>query len=119
MSKRVVMRLTDWSQDVGNVRKFLDQVEALGAGPRSKIHYAVDAGNHPCFYVVLPEKAAEALERKQKPKPPTKAQLAVEAARKAREEAVKSGAPVPGHVKPVVKNGKLVISVTLKKKRKP
>lgn len=119
MSKRVVMVLTNWSQNLSNVRKFLDQAESLGAGQNAKIHYAVDSKGQPCFYVELPRTAAEELERQRTPKPPSKAQQAVLDQLKAREKKVKAGIPVSGHVKPVIRNGKLVIQVTTKKKKAP
>jgi hypothetical protein len=109
------MRLTKWSQDLGNVEKFLAHAKELGAGPRAKLMYAVDADGHPCFYVELPEKAAEALDRKQRPRTPSKAKQAVEKQLTARKEAVKVGNPVSGYVPPVARNGKVILRV--KKKR--
>jgi hypothetical protein len=116
VSKRVVMRLTNWSQDIGNVEAFLERAKSLGCGPRAKINYAVDQHGHPCFYIVLPEEASKALERQRKPKAPSKAQQVVQAQLKAREKAVKSGEPVPGYVKPAVRDGKIIVRVKKRKK---
>lgn len=117
MSKRVVLRLTKWSQDIENVEKFLSHARELGADQKSKLEYAVDANGQPCFYIVLPEKAAEALDRKLRPKAPSKAQAAVKSQLEAHRDAVKSGKKVPGHVSPVVRDGKVVKFVIKKKKR--
>lgn len=114
MSRRVVMRLSKWSQDIETVEKFLAQAKELGAGPKARLNYAVDANGVPCFYVELPEKAAEALEKRQRPRQPTKAQQAVREQLEARQKAVKAGKPVSGHVPPVAKNGKVI---RLKKKK--
>lgn len=116
MSKRVVMRLTNWSQDIGNVEKFLAQAKELGAGPRAKLNYAVDANGCPCFYIVLPEKAAEALAKRQQPKAPSKAQAAVQKQLEDRRTAIKSGKEVPGYVKPVARDGKIIVRIKKRKK---
>lgn len=102
------MRLSKWTQNVETMEQFLHQVRELGAGPRAVVNYAVDAQGIPCLYVELPEKAAEALERRQRPKPPTKAQKAVRDQLESRQKAVRSGQPVPGHVAPVARDGKVL-----------
>lgn len=106
MSRRAVMRLNQWTQDIKTVRELLDQAEANGAGPRSKLVYAVDSDGHPCFYIDLPDRATEALEKRKRPKPKTKAQQAVTEQLEARKRAVEAGEKVPGHVAPVAKNGR-------------
>jgi hypothetical protein len=119
VSKRVVLRLTKWSQDVANVRKFLDEAESLGAEPNAKLHYAVDANGQPCFYIVLPEKAAEAIDRKRTPKAPSKAQAAVQKQIQQHRAKVKSGEKV-AHVTPIVRNGEIrKVTVRVKKKKAP
>lgn len=115
MSRRVVMRLSKWSQDIETVEKFFAQAKELGAGPRARMNYAVAADGTPCFYIELPEKAAEALEKRQRPKQPTKAQQAVKEQLEARQNAVRAGKPVPGHVAPVAQNGKVI---RLRKKKR-
>lgn len=102
------MRLSQWAQNIDTVEQFIAQAKELGAGPRAKMHYAMDANGQPCFYVELPEKAAEALEKRQQPKQPTKAQQAVRDQLEARKRAVRSGEPVPGHMAPVAKDGKVI-----------
>jgi hypothetical protein len=111
VSCRVVMRLTKWSQNIHTVREFLEQAEKLGAGPRAKMVYAVDSDGHPCLYVDLPAGAAEALEKSQRPKEPTKAQKAVTEQLETRRKAVKAGEKVPGHVPPAVKARKVKLKV--------
>lgn len=109
MSRRVVMRLTQYSQDIGNAERFLAQARAAGAGPKTKFTYAVTEDGQPCLYIELPEQAAEVFERKRRPKPPTKAQAAVQGQLQARRDAQKSGEKVPGHVPPVVRNGRVIV----------
>lgn len=115
MSQRVVMHLTQWSQNIQTVQEFLNYALEAGAGPRSKVVYAVDADGRPCFYVDLPAGAAEAMKRRTRTKEPTKAQKAVREQLEARQAAVEAGERVSGHVPPVAKGGK-VLRV---KRRKP
>lgn len=102
------MRLTDFSENIGTVQAFLDQARNHGAGPRAKITYAVDSNGIPCFYIELPESAVAALARKERPPVRTKAQQAVRDQVEARLAAVKAESPVPGHVPPVARRGKVL-----------
>lgn len=114
MSRRVVMRLNEWTQDIKTVRELLDQAEEHGAGPRSKLIYAIDSDGHPCFYIDLPDRAVEAEQRRKRSKAPTKAQEAVREQLEARREALAAGEEVPGYVPPVAKNGRVKVKVRKK-----
>lgn len=114
MSQRVVMHLTKWTQNVQTFQEFLTAAVELGAGPRAKVVFAHDSDGHPCFYVDLPDGASDALEKRRKPKEPTKAQKAVKSQLEDRKRAVQDGKEVPGHVRPVVRGGK-VLKVKVKK----
>lgn len=108
MAQRVVVRLTEWTLSVASLKVFLQKCEDLGVGPRGKVHYAVDDNQVPCFYVELPERAADALLRAAAGPRATKAQQAVSGQLTARKEAVSSGQKVPGHVPAVARGGKVL-----------
>lgn len=117
MTQRIVMRFgKDYETLFGALEFLVDQGRALGVGTRSKVQFAVDAEGIPCLTVELPERAAEALERSAVGPKATKAQEAVRGQLQARREAVRSGDPVPGHVPPVAKRGRML--KTRKKKTK-
>jgi hypothetical protein len=101
MSRRVVLRLTKWSADISGFEAFIETAKDAGAGPHAKIQYATDAEGHPCAYIELPEKAVEALERRERPKTLTKTQQAVKDQLEDRKRAVAAGDAVTGHVPPV------------------
>lgn len=110
MGARVVLRLTQYTMNRKSLQTFLDQCEENGLGPHGKIVYAVDSEGKPCLVAELPERASDALEKRQTPKGPTKAQEAVREQLQGRREAVESGAPVPGHVPAVAKGGRVLKS---------
>jgi hypothetical protein len=108
VTQQVVARLTDFSMNLGTLKAFVETAEKLGAGVRAKVRYAVDAKGTPCLVLELPERAAEALEKASAPPKPTRVQEAVTGQLEARKRAVRSGVPVPGHVPPVARRGKLL-----------
>lgn len=108
MGQRVVLRLIKYTMNPASLRKFLDTLDELGVGPRGDIELCRDANGEWRLVAEIPERAAEALKRASRPETPTKARQAVTGQLKARQEAVKAGAPVPGHVPPVAKNGRLL-----------
>ena len=108
MGQRVVLRLTKYTMNPKSLREFLDTAESLGLGPRGTIYYARSANGDGCLVAELPERAAEALKRTRRPETPTKAQQAVRGQLQARQDAVKTGAPVPGHVPPVARRGRVL-----------
>lgn len=117
MTQRIVMRFNrDYETLFGALTFLVDQGKELGVGTRGKVQFAVDAEGVPCLTVELPERAAEALERSAAGPRATKAQEAVRGQLQARREAVRSGEPVPGHVPPVAKRGRML--KTGKKKTK-
>lgn len=110
MPYRAVLRLTQYTQTVGYIEQFLAQVRELGVSGSTRITYMLtEDTQEPVLVVELPEKAATAFETSVKPKPPTKAQQAVTDQLAARKQAVKAKQPVPGHVDPVAKNGKVIV----------
>lgn len=117
MTQRIVMRFSrDYETLWGALEFMVDQGRAVGLGTRSKVQFAVDANGVPCLFVELPERAAEALARSAAGPKTTKAQEAVSGQLRARKEAVQTGEPVPGHVPPVVKHGRVLKTG---KKKKP
>lgn len=108
MGQRVVLRLNKHTMNPASLRKFLDTLEELGVGPRGEIYYARGANGDGLLVAELPERAAEALDRASRPQAPTKAREAVRGQLQARQEAVKAGGPVPGHVPPVAKGGRVL-----------
>lgn len=119
MTQRIVMRFNhDYETLFGALCFLVDQGRELGVGTRSKVQYAVDAEGVPCLYVELPERAAEALERAAAGPRATKAQQAVRGQLQARAEAVRSGEPVPGHVPPVAKRGRVLKTTKTTRKKK-
>lgn len=109
MTQRVVMRFGhDYTSLFNALETLVEQSKSLGVGPRSKVQLAVDAQGTPCLYVELPERAAEALDRSAAGRKPTKAREAVTEQLAARKKAVRSGEPVPGHVPPVAKKGRVL-----------
>lgn len=115
MGQRAVLRMNRYTMNPVSLRKFLDTIEELGLGPRGKIELRRDDKGEWCLVAELPERAAEALERASRPETPTKAQQAVRGQLRERREAVKAGGPVPGHVPPVAKGGR-VLKTRRKKK---
>jgi hypothetical protein len=115
MGARVVIRLNKYSMTVGSFEEFLKNCKENGLGPRGKIEYRVDPEGNVCLVAELPERAVESLTRSRTPKEPTKARKAVRGQLQARQEAVRSGRPVPGHVPAVVKGGKVLKT----RKKKP
>lgn len=101
MSRRVVMRLTEFSGTVKDAADFFDYVKELGCGPRSRFQYQVDKDGHACLVVELPEGAAKVLERKQAPPVRTRTQQAVHDRLATRKAAVAAGEPVLGHEEPI------------------
>lgn len=106
---RAVLRLTEYTETIERMEAFLAQARELGAGPRTKVTYMVDAKGNPVLVIELPERAADAFEKASRPKVRTKAQQAVADQREARLRAIKANEPVPGHVKPVARNGKIIV----------
>lgn len=109
MSYRAVLRLTEHTETIERMEAFLAQARELGAGPRTKVAYMADPSGRPVLVIELPEKAAEAFEKAATPKRATKAQQAVRGQLEARDKAVRAKQPVPGHVKPVAKQGKVIV----------
>lgn len=109
MSRRVVLRLTEYSETIQAFEDFLATARAAGAGPRSRVREAQDEDGNRCFYIELPEAASAALERKERPAVRTKTQQAVRDQTERRKAAIAAGDTVPGHVPPVVKKRKLKI----------
>jgi hypothetical protein len=103
MSRRVVMRLHEFSSNIEAAEKFLAAARAAGAGPKSKLIYAVTEEGEPCFYIELPEVGGEALKRARKPKPRVKVQRVVQK-RPAPRTAVQ--APQPSSKKVIVLKAK-------------
>lgn len=103
MSRRVVLRLTEHSHNLGTVEEFLAKARDLGAGPRAKVLYQTHPDVGPVLVVELPASAAAVLERKERPPVLTKTQQAVKDRREARQAAIAAGQTVPGHEPPVVR----------------
>lgn len=101
MSRRAVLRLTEYSETIKNAIEFFEYLKELGCGPNTRFQYQVDESGHPSLVAELPEGAVHALERKERPPVRTKTQQAVHDRVEARKVAVKAGEPVPGHEKPV------------------
>jgi hypothetical protein len=101
VSRRAVLRLTDYSGTIKDAAEFFDYLKELGCGPRTRFQYQVDEEGNPRLVVELPEGAVHALERKQAPPVRTKTQQAIYDRVEARKAAVKAGEAVPGHEKPV------------------
>lgn len=108
MGARVVLRLNRYTMNRKSLREFLDKTEELGTRQLDEIVYALDHEGNPCLVAELPERAVEGLERKTRPAPPTKAQAAVADQLQGRRKAVADGQPLPGHVPPVAKNGRVL-----------
>lgn len=103
MSRRVVLRLTEYSEYLQALKDFVGQAETLGAGPRARFHYQVHPELGPVLVLEIPESAVAALERAERPPVLSKQQQAVRDQREARDRAVAAGEQVPGHVPPVKK----------------
>jgi hypothetical protein len=101
VSRRAVLRLIDYSGTIKDAAEFFDYLKELGCGPRTKFQYQVNEKGEPRLVVEIPETAAVALERKERPPVRTKTQQAVHDRVEARKAAVAAGDVVPGHEKPV------------------
>jgi hypothetical protein len=103
VSRRAVLRLTDFSSTIADGLAFLQYMQELGCGPRTRFQYQVDEHGKPCLVVELPEKAAVVIERKERSPVRTKTQQAVRDRVEARQAAVAAGEPVSGHEKPITR----------------
>lgn len=108
MGVRIVLRLNEYTMNEQSFQEFLDKARELGLRRRDPIVYALDHEGRACLVAELAERPVEALVRKVRPKQPTKAQAAVSDQLQGRHAAVQSGQPVPGHVPPVAKRGKVL-----------
>lgn len=108
MGVRVVLRLNKYTMNRQSFQEFLNKTEELGLRQRDPITYMQDHEGNPCLVAEIPERAAEAVVRRVRPKTPTKAQAAVREQLQGRREAVRDGKPLPGHVPAVVKNGRVL-----------